>query len=217
MPDSSELKSSVAQVTAHWNAKATEATNDCARVDAGLRAQRMRFEAFVLHHDLRGKSILDVGCGVGDFWAHLRGRGIECDYLGVDLAEAMIARSRERFPEAKFETRDILAWDTDLRWDYVVSFAIHNVKFPGVRELLEKVTARQFELCRAGAHVDLLTDRYSSFDPQIQPWRAEEVLALSLAITPYVVLRHDFLPHDFCVTLYRQPLIDTHPDLRLGP
>ena len=203
----------LAGVQAYWEKKAAAESNDCARIESGPRGQRMRFENFTIHHEIEEASILDIGCGVGDFHEHLHRRSFRGRYLGVDLADAMIARSRERFPVASFEQRDVLAWPTDERWDYTVSFAIHNVRMLGGRELLESVTRRQFELCRRAAHVDLLTDRYPGFDPHIQAWRAEEVLSLALSITPYVVLRHDYLPNDFSVTLYREPLIDTRRGL----
>lgn len=70
-------------------------------------------------------------------------------------------------------------------------------------------------MCRVAAHVSLLTDRYTGFASHIQPWRVEEILTLALDITPFVALRHDYLPNDFSVTLYRQPLIDTRTDLLL--
>lgn len=201
----------------YWNTKASREASDCARIESGQRAQRMRFENFVVHHDLAGSRILDVGCGVGDFYDHLKRRGIGCGYLGVDIAEQMVSRCRERFPEASFEVADITGWQPAEPCDYAVSFAIHNVRMEGGRELLESVTRRQFELCTKAAHVSLLTDRFSGFDAHIQPWRAEEVLSLALSITPYVVLRHDYLPNDFSVTLYREPLIDTRKDLFLPP
>lgn len=216
MPKPPDLQSSIERVSAHWDQKAREGDNDCVKVDASLRAQRMRFEAFVVHHDLQGKSILDVGCGVGDLWAHLRARGIECEYLGTDLSSEMIHRCQERFPEAAFEQRNILEWEPGRTFDYVVAFGIHNVKFDGCRELLEAITRRQFELCSVAAHTSILTDRFPGFGPHAQAWRAEETLGMALEITPYVVLRHDYLPNDFSLTLYRQPLIDTRKDLRLN-
>jgi SAM-dependent methyltransferase len=201
----------------YWNTKAAAEANDCARIESGQRAQRMRFENFVIHHDLVGGRILDVGCGVGDFYDHLKRRGVACGYHGVDIADQMVTRCRERFPEALFEVADVTRWEPAEPCDYVVSFAIHNVRMEGGRALLESVTRRQFELCRKAAHVSLLTDRYPGFDAHIQPWRAEEILTLALSITPYVVLRHDYLPNDFSVTLYREPLIDTRGDLFLPP
>jgi SAM-dependent methyltransferase len=210
------LAAGLADTRAYWEKKATAAGDDCARIEMSSRAQRMRFENFLVHHDFATASLLDVGCGAGGFFDHLGQRGFTGDYLGVDLTPEMVARCQARFPESHFECRNILEWPTERRWDFTLAFSIHNVRMTGGRELLESVTRRQFELCNRAAHVDLLTDRYEGFDAHIQPWRAEEILSLALSITPYVVLRHDYLPNAMSVTLYREPLIDTRLDLLLG-
>jgi SAM-dependent methyltransferase len=198
-----------------WDERAASSATDAERVDSNRRSQRMRFESFVLTHDLVGRSILDVGCGVGDLYGHLRDREIACDYLGVDLSSQMIARCREKYPDGKFEQANILEWADEPRFDYTIAVAIHNVRVDGGRELLERLTRKQFALCRVATHLSLLTDRYAGFAPHIQPWRAEEVLTMALAITPWVTLRHDYLPHDFGITLYRKPYIETQPGLLL--
>jgi ubiquinone/menaquinone biosynthesis C-methylase UbiE len=211
----SSLKTSHKELLAYWNNRARSATTDCERVEWNQRTQRMRFEAFVLNHDLNGKSVLDVGCGVGDLYAHLQARGLRCDYTGFDLSPEMIQRCRSRFPGVSFESGDFLEWSPDRQFDYTVAIGIHNIKVDNVREVVQRVTQRQFGLCQVAAHLSILTDRYSGFAPHIQAWHAEEVLSLALQITPYVVLRHDYLPNDFSVTLYREPLIDTRKDLIL--
>lgn len=202
-------------IRTYWDERAVNLSSDCDKVNASKRAQRMRFEAFVLFHDLNHKSILDVGCGVGDLWEHLVRREIVCDYLGVDISQEMVNRSQERFPSAHFECHNILEWEPPHSFDYVAAIAIHNVKIRGGRELLEAMTRRQFQLCRVATYLSLLTNRYQGFADHIQAWPPEEVLAMALSITPYVVIRHDYLPNDFGVTLYRKPLIDTYPDLHL--
>jgi SAM-dependent methyltransferase len=205
----------IAAATSYWNDRAAHAQTDCERVEWSRRGQLMRFEAFLKFHDVRGKSILDVGCGTGDFLEHLQRCGIESEYFGFDLSPAMISRCRERFPQGKFESGDFLKWQPGRRFDYVISIGIHNIRVPQGDVLLRETTRRQFELCSQAAHVSILTDRYQGLAPHIQAWRAEEVLTLSLEITPYVALRHDYLPNDFSVTLYREPLIDTRKDLLL--
>jgi SAM-dependent methyltransferase len=209
------MSETLEKVRKFWDEKATTAETDCARVDSSRRTQRMRFEAFVLTHNLDGASILDVGCGVGDFYGHLRDRKIRCTYKGVDLSPEMAARARVVYPEASFEAADLLTWPDAPQFDYVVAIAIHNVRVDGGKELLEKLTRKQFALARRAAHLSLLTDRYTGFAPHIQPWPAEEILRLALSITPWVTLRHDYLPHDFSITLYREPYIETQPGLLL--
>src|SRR3954463_14352811 len=120
MSEQPEVQTTVALVRELWNKMAMDGATDSAKVDSSARAQRMRFETFLLEHDLAGKTILDVGCGVGDFWAHLRRRQIDCEYLGIDLSPEMVRRSQERFPEATFEARDLLAWSPAQPFDYVV-------------------------------------------------------------------------------------------------
>jgi SAM-dependent methyltransferase len=218
MSDPDDLSKSTQRVRDFWNEHARAAADDAERVDSSRRAQRMRFETFLLDHDVRGKSVLDVGCGLGDLLHHVRRRGLDCDYVGVDLSSEMIARCRARFPGVRFESVDILQTDLGRRFDYVVSFGIHsNVRLEDGAALLAAVTRRQFELCDVAAYVSLLTDRYAKgFAPDRQAWRAEDVLTMSLAITPYVALRHHYLPNDFSVALYRELLIDARKDLLLA-
>lgn len=200
------------RVREYWEQRAVHSRTDSERVDQTPRSQGMRYKAFLELHDLRNASVLDVGCGVGDLYEHVRRWACQCDYTGFDLSSEMIRICRSRFPAAKFATGDFLAWEPRRRFDYVVSFGIHNVRIERAWELLCATTQRQFELADHAAHVSLLTDRYSDFGPIAQPWSAEQVLSACLKITPFVVLRHDYLPNDFCVTLYRQPLIDRWKD-----
>jgi len=209
------VKSGLEQSCAYWDQRAAHSSTDCERVEQSRRAQRMRFEAFLIAHDLQGRSVLDVGCGVGDFWEHLKRRGIACDYVGFDLAPEMIRRCLERFPGVPFKTGNLLEWDPGRSFDYVVAFGVHGIKVAGGRAVLESVTRRQFELSAMAAHTTLLTDRYAGFAPHIQAWNPEEALTLALQITPYVLLQHDYLPNSFSLTLYREPLIDTRKGLLL--
>ena len=205
----------VERVRGFWEDRARTAQSDAERVDARRRAQRMRFEVFVLGHTLAGRSILDIGCGTGDLYGHLRDRGIDCDYLGVDLSDEMVSRASSKYPTGRFEVADVLTWPDDPRFDHTVAIAVHNRRVDGGRWLLEELTRKQFALCRMAAHLSLLTDRYEGFAETSQPWPCEEVLSLALSITPWVTLRHDYLPNDFSVALYRRPYIETEPVLLL--
>ena len=211
----SDLSDDLQHLEEFWSQRATKLSDDCAKVDTSARSQRMRFEGFLQFNDVRGRTLLDVGCGVGDLYADLQRRGIACDYCGFDLSSEMAQRCRERFPDAEFFSGDFLQWEPGQRFDFVAAIAIHNVKVSNAWEILRRTTERQFALCNTAAHLSLLTDRHKGFDPHIQAWCVEEVLTMALEITPFVLLRHEYLPHDFGVTLYREPLIDTRPDLLL--
>jgi ubiquinone/menaquinone biosynthesis C-methylase UbiE len=212
----SEYDPSCAELKAYWNAKSLLPGGSHQRVEAGRRAQLMRFENFVRLHRLDGATVLDIGCGQGDLWGHLKARKINCDYEGVDISEEMIASCRRVYPEARFNVRDVLNEPPPPKSvDYVVAFAVHNVIVPRGREILESLTRLQFETCRIAAHIDVLSDRYRQFASHIQAWQAESVLAFAFSLTPYVALHHHYLPHDFSCTLFREPIIDTDSELLL--
>lgn len=207
MAESSDAALREAQL--YWDKRASESSTDCERVEQSRRTQRTRFEAFLKLNDIQQKSILDVGCGAGDLWGYLSSKTISCEYEGFDISAEMVKRCKERFPDVTFNSGDFLHWRPNRKFDYTIAIGIHNIRIAGGWEMFKETTRKQFELCRIASHISILTDRYVGFAPHIQAWKAENVLAMALEITPYVCLRHDYLPNDFSVTLYRQPLIDT--------
>lgn len=63
-----------------------------------------------------GRSVLDLGCGLGDLLADLEpSRGV-----GVDLSGKLIERARARHPDLRFETADIQERAVDGVFDYVM-------------------------------------------------------------------------------------------------
>jgi SAM-dependent methyltransferase len=212
-----DVEGGLDQTRHYWDRRAGVPGTDLQKLEwSHERTQRLRFEAFVLEHDLNQKSVLDVGCGLADFLAHLRQRGVEAEYCGYDISPAMIRLCRARYPAVPFACGNFLDYQPPGRFDYTVAFGIHNIRVTAGQEILERVTRHQFSLSRIAAHVSLLTDRAAGFAPHIQTWRAEEVLAMALRITPHVMLRHDYLENDFSVTLYRQSLVKRRDDVLLA-
>ena len=55
--------------------------------------------------ELRGKRVLDLGCGYGNFTDYFRSIGAEV--IGVDGAQTMIDIAKKRYPESAFAVADI--------------------------------------------------------------------------------------------------------------
>lgn len=186
---------------AHWDTRAALPT-DSERIDQTPRSQRARFSTVDPLVSPRC-SILDVGCGVGDLYGYLRDGTVRCDYSGVDLSPRMVERAQDKYPDGHFRTANILEWAPGPRFDLVVSIGIHSDPIPEAADVLQQIMAQQFALCRVAAHVSLLSDRYPH-GPHVLAWRPEDVFAMAMKITPWVSLQHDYLPHDFSVTLWRE-------------
>jgi SAM-dependent methyltransferase len=62
-------------------------------------SQRLRFDQLLrILDDQRHCSINDYGCGFGSLLSHVRERGIEGTYCGLDLSEEMVQEARRQHP-----------------------------------------------------------------------------------------------------------------------
>jgi SAM-dependent methyltransferase len=72
------------------------------RLPARLQAPDFELRrAFLLPHVRRGDRALDLGCGQGEFTAVLDAAGARA--VGVEVAEAALARARARHPDVEFQ------------------------------------------------------------------------------------------------------------------
>jgi len=142
--------------------------------------------------------------GLGDLWDYLSSKGIGVFYTGYDFTPAMVAEAKGRFPSVPFEVRDILEEpDEHCRFDYVMASGIFYLRRDSPMQYLVETVRRMFGLCRIGVAFNSLSARASRRDPHEFHADPSRVLSSCLEITPRVVLRHDYLPNDFTVYLFR--------------
>lgn len=92
------------------------------------QSQELRFAQ--LCHVFRGRTAFtlnDIGCGYGELLSFLRRRGIDVDYVGVDLSQAMVDAARRRAAPAD-RTRFVRGAAPDRVADYSVASGIFNVR-----------------------------------------------------------------------------------------
>lgn len=190
------------QIRSYWDARARAALTDNERIDSTERSQRARFADVVRALGNAG-SVLDVGCGVGDLFGYLREHRPGVQYMGVDLSPEMIKRAKDKHPWGCFGVASILDWPDTPRADAVVAVGLHSLPLDGVRDQLRAVLGKQYALARMVAHANLLSRHYPH-TAAVQSWWPDDVLAVAGKLTPWVSLQHDYLPHDFSVTLRRE-------------
>lgn len=168
--------------------------------------QRVRFIVLSEIAPLNDMRILDVGCGKADMYAFFNEEGIPVEYYGVDCSMEMIELARKIHPGARVYYRDFLQDAHYPEIDYAVSSGIGNVLTPNNREYMEAVIKKMFTLSKKGAAVNML----SSYAPGSKKntgmyfFSPEYMLAFALKLTPKVILRHDYLPNDFTLYLYKE-------------
>jgi len=167
--------------------------------------QNARFSVLSAIAPLMNQSVLDVGCGKADLYAYLCDQQIEVEYFGVDLTRELLDIAGEKFPDIQLFYRDFLEDKYYPDVDYTLSSGIANVRTPNNQEYLEAVIRKMFSLARKGSAVNMLSSlsrsRYK--DPGVYFYSPEKMLNFALMLTPHVILRHDYLPNDFTLYLYK--------------
>lgn len=181
---------------------------DVRTVGWGSRAdQWLRFAVLSRGIDFNGKSILDVGCGLGDFVAFLDANGQSgYSYTGIDLSPKLIAEATSRFggEQRTFKVADILT-DPVGSFDIVICSGALSFRLDDNLALAERMIARMFELARGSICVNFLSSRV---DYQLEKnfhFEPERMLAFGLSLSRWVRLHHDYPLYEFTLQVFAKP------------
>lgn len=172
-------------------------------LDWSEEGQRRRFEVLSEIGDVSGKSVLDLGCGLGHLYGFLKDRFGPLRYVGYDFSPASLATARAKYPEARFELHDVLREDLSGSFDFVLSCGIHNLETGTNEEDIHRLLRNAWRVARVGVGFSMLSSFADRKDAGRHYYDPKQIVSEALDLTRYVVLRQDYMPHDFSVFLYR--------------
>lgn len=168
-------------------------------------SQELRFAVLAAVGLFEGSSVLDVGCGLGDFYAWQKAQGLGLNYEGIDLTPGMVETAKQRFPEVTFRVSDVLHEPAG-EHDFIIASGIFYLRRHDPVGFLERMISTLFSSCRLG----LAFNSLSAWSPaqNNDEFYADPLRTLEFCrtLTPWVVLRHDYHPGDFTIYLRRQPV-----------
>ena len=89
-----------------------------------------------------GRNVLELGTGTGETALRVLARNPGARWTGIDASEAMLARARERLPDADLRVARLEDPLPEGPFDLVVScLAVHHLDGPAKRELFARVAA----------------------------------------------------------------------------
>jgi SAM-dependent methyltransferase len=167
--------------------------------------QPLRFAALMEMARSKKGSVLDVGCGFGDLYKFLIDSGWNGKYVGVDLVSVLVDEARNQYPGIDVRICDILSDYLEEKFDYVVASGIFNARLQEEANEyhIERMLGRMFELARLGVAADFMSSHVDFRNEEA--WHTDPgwVLSVGFKLTRRVVMRHDYLPYEFCLYLYR--------------
>ena len=162
--------------------------------------QTLRFDVMNFLVDMSGCRVLDIGCGDGALFHYLNEQKIEVQYKGIDISSKMVQRAQNRYPGISVRQADF--FDFDGRFDVVVCSGGLSMS-SGIDPMayLELAIDHLFSLTQEHLVFNLLSSQAPSKSPKFNRYNPQDVLALCFQKTPFVILHHGYLSHDFTVHL----------------
>lgn len=151
-----------------------------------------------------GRKVLDFGCGTGGLYAFLRDQRIHVNYTGVDINKELISVAQKKYPECRFRAFDIDREDIGDEYDYIFLCGVFNLKVQGLVDTIPETLKALFRYCRVAMAFNAL----SAHDPQknfeLNYLYPDEIFRFAVQeLSPYAVLRHDRVPYDFNLFVYK--------------
>ena len=169
--------------------------------------QALRFDAFTREIDFSNTTILDVGCGIGDFAAYLLEQNISFkSFVGIDAMQEMITTAKARnLTNSTFEVADVLKDQRSISgFDWAVfSGTLNAMKQSDALNLV----SHTFNTCNMGVAFNFLSNQSwrDSANDDLRPasrFDTLEILKTSFSLTPLVTFTQTYLDgHDGTIVL----------------
>ena len=152
---------------------------------------------------LNGSTVLDYGCGTGDFYRFLKRRNIDVKYTGVDINKNFISLARNKYPECTFRVMNADDDEFEGFFDYIIICGVFNLNVPGVDQDLKNALVTLFKHCNKALALNALSSHTPIKDPELHFTSPEEMVKFAIEnLSPEVALRHDRIPDDFTLYIY---------------
>jgi len=163
--------------------------------------------------DTRPIHLLDLGCGPGlllDYLAHRPGIA-SFEYYGIDISWPMVLAARQRWPEKRFEVRDIVSDPlADQSVDIVVMNGVLTEKQGISREkmisLAESLIDAAFRASRLGIAFNVMSKHVDWEREDLFHWGFDEVANfLKSRVSRHFLFKSDYALYEFTTYVYRSP------------
>ncbi len=171
-------------------------------VDWGSReSQIKRFEILLSLVDVNNKIVVDAGCGFGDLYLFMIKNGKNpLKYIGIEV-HPEIAKIAAQNTNQDILVLDVLSDQEKLPAAdiYLASGSLNYLTYSETYTFIEccfKKSREAFVFNILSTHADYMEKGYNYFSPS-------ELLAFCMRMTRKVTLKHDYMPHDFTIAMYK--------------
>jgi len=175
--------------------------NDHKSADYGrAESQSIKFKVLAqVLPDLSNKTILDIGCGLADYATFTGCKS----YTGIDLSEKMIETAKKTYPNLSLHCGNFLEHNFKQQFDIVNANGIFYLLGNNAEETMYRLIRKMVELSKSVVAFNSLSTLALKKEEGEFYADPSATLKFCQTLSPYVTLRHDYLPHDFTIYIYK--------------
>ncbi|MEW6613916.1 MAG: class I SAM-dependent methyltransferase [Thermodesulfobacteriota bacterium] len=166
----------------------------------GQNRQFVTYRTICQEIDFNGTSILDVGCGFGDFYEFLYERtGWLKRYVGIDIKKEFVDIARKRYctgPELMFACCDIDSMPK-VKVDYALAIGTLATK-----DIFDDLIPKMWKIADLGIVFTCLSD--IDYKGSLVSYHPDRILATCFVLSPHVVMRHDYGEQEATFFVFRK-------------
>ena len=191
--------------------------NDYKTVGWGsIKDQLLRFNMLCRGLDLTGKTILDIGCGLGDIVPYLEARyPAGFNYTGIDLAPSLVEAAKEEFkqPNINFVCGDMSKLDEKDQYDIVLLSGALSYRIQDNESYTKTMLKKLFRMSREVISLNFLSDYVEYQEEKKFHYSPEEMYQFAKTLTKWVTIYSDYPLWEFTIQLRHSPIDTSRSDI----
>lgn len=180
-----------------------------------LEEQAVVYDFVASNFDATQESVLDIGCGRGDFLRHVQELyQADIKYHGIDMNKVLVGIAKELSPSSTFTATNLFKLDGNYAADWVINIGGLSVIYEptgkdfDIMDALKNTITKMMELADTGIVISLLSlntseaydEGYIAYDPvEVLDWSLNEFGQLG----GNVRLDHSIADSMFTLTIYK--------------
>jgi 2-polyprenyl-3-methyl-5-hydroxy-6-metoxy-1,4-benzoquinol methylase len=171
------------------------------------KSQMIRFYQLEKFCNIEKKTILDIGCGRGDFFKYLKRKKIK-SFTGIDMNKDFVNFCEKKYKSknVKFFNKNFLDLKFKKKYDIVFMSGLLNLPFDNNFETLEKIIFKMFNLSKYCILFNFLSTQSNKIFVNQNYYDATKILKLVEKISNNYLLNSNYLSHDKTFIVFKKHL-----------
>ena len=168
-------------------------------------SQKKKFSQFKRFFPINNLSILDIGCGFGDFYRYSKENNLDIQYQGFEINQSIINLAKRIDPSVNIINYNIIndPIDQEPTHDICIANGIFYLLGTDSRNIMIEIVKKMFTRSKKAVIFNSLSSWSSFKEPNEFYADPLDTISWCREISPYIIFNHDYMKHDFTICLKR--------------